>query len=172
MKMKNIVLIITFLTIVCGTNSIAIADKGNDIISEEIVEINAEDIGIKTTTIEDDFKDDEINNEFVENETIESDDYFELEINNEFVTESPITHEDKVVGYMEDIYFEPNENDCDIDEECYDCEDDSHVYVHCVFMEDDKYIYEEWCEICGHGTEKLITYEEFDVLGVEPDVEF
>lgn len=170
-NIKYILSIITVLTIVCGAGSVAMADKDKEIISEEVIEINAEDIGIK-----------EINNnledeELIEEDVIESNDEFVDEsikpnIDNEPVTESPTPPEGKVEKYIVGDYSDPNENDCDIDEECYDCEDDSHMYVHCVSMENDTYIYEEWCEVCGHGTEKIITKNEFNTLGVETDVEF
>lgn len=46
--------------------------------------------------------------------------------------------------------------------------------THCVYYDEESgfYVLEEWCDICGDGTETVISDEEFEALGVESDVEF
>ena len=74
----------------------------------------------------------------------------------------------QVEGYVENTYFEPNTFYED-DEVAYICTD--HEYAYSVYYDDD-YVYEEWCIICGHGTETPITDAEFDALGINTDEEY
>ena len=189
--MKKIISIIAILTMVLGLSSVALADKENEITIEEKAVIAADDIGIKTIAIGDDFE----NEEFIEDEstkedmddevTTEDEDlYDDVEVEeeipeadepevNEPETESPAPPEGKVEGYVAGVYFDPNTVDCEIcGGECYTCHNNEHVYAHCVSVDERGYIYEEWCTVCGHGTEKPISDEEFEALGVETCVEF
>ena len=171
--MKKIISIIAVLTMVFGLSSVAMADKENEIVIEEKAVIAAEDIGIKENEYE------IIEEEFINDDSeVEAEDMGvpvqdeENEESNEEVTESPAPPEGKVEGYVAGVYFDPNENDCEICDQCYKCEDDGHIYAHCVSVDDRGYIYEEWCTICGHGTDTVISDEEFEALGVETCVEF
>lgn len=183
--MKKIISIIAVLTMVLGLSSVAMADKENEITIEEKAVIAADDIGIKTFAIGDDFEDEE----FIEDESTEEDMDDEVTTEDEDLdvpvepeeeiteteepeTESPGAPEGMAEGYVAGTYFEPNNDECEIDEVCYSCENDGHVFVHCVSYDEDKYVYEEWCEICGHGTGRVISEEEFNELGVDCDVEF
>ena len=185
--MKKIISIIAVLAMIFGFNSVAIADKENEITIEEKAVIAADDIGIKTIAIGDDFEDEE----FIEDESTEEDMddevttededlYDDVEVEEEIpeadepVTESPGAPEGKVEGYVAGVYFEPNKDDCEIEKVCYSCENDGHVFVHCVSYDEDNdnYVYEEWCEICGHGECRVISEDEFNELGVDCDVEF
>ena len=139
-------------------------------VQEDVLVIDAEDIGI--TPIQN-LEEEEIEEDvFDESEEVfeESDEAWEEEIEEEETedfeeeTVSPEPQEGMVEGYEEGVYFEPNTFDCEVCGECYTCPDDSHVYEHNVYIDDDNtYIYEEWCTICGHGTETPIT-EEYELL--------
>lgn len=169
MKKKLLALSIV-LTFNVGTFAYA---KDNETLENTVIEtISAEDIGVEVVknenvVIEVEDKVDDVSTEKEEKETEVKD-----EIVLEEETESPMPPEGMVEGYEDGIYFEPNCFDCELCEECYKCEDNGHIYAHCVSLDGRCYIYEEWCTICGHGTSKVISNEEFELLGVETDVEF
>ena len=171
--MKKFISIITVLIMVFGLSSVAMADKENEIVIEEKAVIAAEDIGIKENEyeiIEEEFINDDSEVETEDMDVPVQDE--EKEESNEEVTESPAPPEGKVEGYVAGVYFDPNTVDCEIcGGECYTCHDE-HTYVHCVSLDDEGYVFEEWCTVCGHGTSKVISDEEFEALGVETNVEF
>lgn len=166
--------------------------KESEPVQNDMQVIDAEDIGIKTVeteVLEDEVMVIEAESEVLDAEPVYEEDveYEEPETDHEIQeeesepeetepkeeeVESPEPPEGMVEGYEKGVYFYPNENDCEIREECYKCEDDDHIYAHSVCMDDRGYVLDEWCTICGHGTSKRITDEEFEALGVECDVEF
>lgn len=126
---------------------------------EEAITIKAEDIGIEV-----------VKNENVVAKT--EDKVLDEVVQNEEKEDAENTKEEKVESYISGEYKEPNTVECEIcGGECYICHD-GHAYVHSVYMDEKHYILEEWCTVCGHGTEKKITDKEFSNLGVETDVEF
>lgn len=181
-RLLAVAIIVTFLF---GTLAYA-QEYDAKIPTEEMQVIAAEDIGI--TPIHD-IEEDEIEEDVLEEpeedleepeeaepeevpEMSEPEEEEDYEEENEEVTESPAPPEGKVEGYIAGVYFDPNTVDCEIcGGECYTCHDD-HVYAHCVSMDERGYILEEWCTVCGHGTEKKITDEEFETLNVDCNVEF
>lgn len=180
-KIKHLIAFVIIFIIFISISNIVMAEKDIKII--EPININAEDIGIKEMAIGDDFENEEVIEDGFSAGTV--DDQIESENKimdedvsdnekTEEVTESPEVPEGKAEGYVAGTYFEPNEDDCDVAEVCYSCENDGHINIHCVsYNEDnDSYVYEEWCEVCGHGSDKIISNEEFEALGVDTDMEF
>ena len=178
---KRLLVMAIIVTFLIGTMSFA--KESEPVTADEVMVIDAEEIRItpieyfEETEVEEDAIEEseaefeepnESAFEEVPEETEEDEDYE----NNEEVTESPAPPEGKVEGYVEGIYFDPNTVDCEIcGGECYTCHDE-HVYEHCVSIDDRGYILEEWCTICGHGTDTVISDEEFEALGVETYVGF
>ena len=169
-NIKYALSIVVLLALFISVGSIVMAEKSNKIVEPVVIE--AEDIGIKVNEneiIEEEFINDDSESENKDMDVPVQDTETEEP---EVETESPAPPEGKVEGYVAGEYLDPNENDCEVCEECYNCEDEGHIYARCVSVNEEGYIYEEWCVICGHGIESLITDEEFDALGVETDVEF
>lgn len=173
-RLLSVAILVTFLF---GTMSFA---KEAEPVQDEVTVIDAEEIGIAPMQ---DFEEEEIQEDVFEEpeeefedseeeweEDIQEEEAEDVEEDYEEETEedvSPEPPEGMVEGYEEGVYFEPNTYDCDTCDECYTCPEDSHVYAHCISVdEDNSYILEEWCTICGHGTGKTITGEEFEALGV------
>lgn len=168
-NIKYLLSLIALLLLFVSIGNIVMADETQ----YDMEVIDAKSIGIEGI---------ENKNEIIEEEFINDDSKVENKNMDVHVqdskTETPEKSESNTVpegydeGYVEGTYFKPNENDCEVCEECYNCEDEGHIYIHCVYHDEDSYVLEEWCEICGHGTEKVITLEKFDALGVETNVEF
>jgi hypothetical protein len=64
----------------------------------------------------------------------------------------------------------PDSDDVDVDTPTY-TPPHTHTYVYSVYW-DDGYVYEEWCDGCGEGTETPITDEEFNNMGINTDEEY
>lgn len=156
---KKILSISILLALIISTFAYAKDTDIKDKKQEETITIKAEDIGIEV-----------VKNENVVAET--KDKVLDEVVQNEEKEDTENTKEEKVESYVSGEYKEPNTVECEIcGGECYICHD-GHTYVHSVYMEENHYILEEWCTVCGHGTEKRITDKEFSNLGVETDVEF
>lgn len=151
------------LILVFAFGSVASAmTKDEEEVIDEVIEIEAEDIGIKT--IETEVEEDEDVTSETENQIVDEDEALETE---EEPSEPPVG---MVEGYIQGTYFEPNTYDEETGEYNYFC--DKCEYAHCVSVDDNGYIYEEWCIVCGNGTDTRITDEEFETMGVECNVEF
>lgn len=170
-KTKHLIAFVIIFILIISIGNIVMAEKDIEII--EPVTINAEDIGIKTNEYIKETEE-EVNEESETKDVTNEDKTLDAHVQDnedEEVTEAP---EEKAEGYVAGTYLEHNEDDCDVAEVCYSCENDGHINIHCVSYDEDNghYIYEEWCEICGHGSDKIISNEEFEALGVETDMEF
>jgi hypothetical protein len=158
MKRKTLSISI-LLALIISTFAYAKDTDIKDKKQEETITIKAEDIGIEV-----------VKNENVVAET--EDKVLDEIVKNEDKEDAENTKEEKVESYVSGEYKEPNTVECEIcGGKCYICHD-GHTYVHSVYMEENHYILEEWCTICGHGTSEVISNEEFELLGVETDVEF
>ena len=121
----------------------ALSEYGKTV-ETEVAVVNAEDIGIVANEVEVEEEEPDILEETEE----------------EFDEESEVKSE-KIPGeIVEETKPEKEPAECKI--------------THCVYYDEDSgfYVLEEWCDICGDGTETVISDEEFEALGVESDVEF
>lgn len=158
-RLLSVAFIVTFLI---GTISFA---KETEYTSEESVQtISAEDIGIKTKEkidIEVELEDEDV--DFEDEDTFVDDNVWNEEEEDVEEKEEPYVEapDGMKEGYESNTFYYPNEHT--------ECE-----YVHCVSYneEDNSYTYEEWCTVCGEGTEYKITEKEFIELDVETDIEF
>lgn len=169
-RLLSAAIIVAFLF---GTMSFA--KEAEPVHIEEMLVIDAEEIGIREYAIGDDFTDDEFvpdlpedDEEVIEDDVIESDKEFidgpeEPEEDTEETKEEPVVEspEGMKEGYISNTFYE--------EEKHIEC-----TFVHCVTFDEDigSYVLEEWCEVCGEGTSNVISDEEFELLGVDSDVEF
>lgn len=150
------------LVLVMGTTVAGAED--NTVDNTEVITVEAEDVGIHTIPSEPEGVD-------ADTHTYEYE-YEDVDTPEDTPDPEPEIPEGYVSGYEEGTYFEPNTYDEETDEYYYSCPDDSHVYAYSVYVDDDSYIFEEWCTICGCGTETPITDEEFEAMGINTCEEY
>lgn len=183
-NIKYFVLLFSLLTLFICVGNMVMAEE-NEVSNEEVKIIAAEEIGIETVgqqevEIIEEHTDDEnisegedmdvpIQNEEDE-EVKESEDIYESPEANPI--EKPETNEvtdNMVEGYEEGSYFEPNYFECEIEEECYKC--DECIIEEDVFCDeeinprDGHYVLDRQCIVCGHGScvpvdDNLVPYED------------
>lgn len=143
---------------------------------EEVVVINAEDIGVKT--IEKEVVEDEPVVVEAENQTVD-----EIRVQKEKVTyepkkevqeqeeAEPVEEEDlseppegMFEGYISGEYLPVNYYECELHDGCYMCKDHNYEisYSKSKYNGELKYYCEKICVICGHGKNKEITESEYN----------
>lgn len=169
---KRLLAVAVIVTFLFGTMSFA---KESEPVHDEVLKINAEEIGIREYAIGDDFTDeedvpdgpdyeeDEYEEDEIESEEVFVDEPDEPEVDREETKDEPVVEapEGMKEGYISNTFYEPDKhNECS--------------FVHCVTFDEDigSYVLEKWCEVCGEGTSNVISDEEFELLGVDSDVEF